>query len=169
MSLSLYTASIPVLDRALSNLHALLSKAAAEAESRGFDPAVLLRSRLFPDMFPLVRQVQITTDIAKGCGARLAGVELPSWPDTETSFDELLARIDRARAFLRALDVAAIDGAADRSITLKLGRGNFSFTGQSYLQQFVLPNVFFHSATAYNLLRHNGIGLGKADFLGSLD
>jgi hypothetical protein len=168
MSLSLHTASIPVLDRALANLHALLAKAAAEAASRGFDPAVLLQSRLFPDMFPLVRQVQIATDIAKGCGARLAGVEPPSWPDTETGFDELLARIDRARAYLQSLDAAAIDAALDRPITLKLARGSFEFTGLSYLQQFVLPNVFFHSATAYNLLRHNGIALGKADFLGPL-
>jgi uncharacterized protein len=166
--MSLYAASIPVLDRALANLHALLAKAAAEAASRGFDPAVLLQSRLFPDMFPLVRQVQIATDIAKGCGARLAEVELPSWPDTETTFEELLARIERARAFLAILDAAAIDAAAERSITLKLARGSFSFTGTHYLQRFVLPNVFFHSATAYNLLRHNGIPLGKMDFLGPL-
>ena len=168
MSLSLYAAAIPVLDRALGNLHSILEKASTEAASRGFDPAVLLQSRLFPDMFPLVRQVQIATDIAKGGGARLAGIDPPSWPDTETSFDELLARIDRCRAFLQTLDQAAIDASVDREITLKLTRSSYVFSGRDYLQKFVLPNVFFHSATAYNLLRHNGIALGKADFLGPL-
>lgn len=167
--LSLYAVAIPVLDRALANLHAVLEKAAAEATSRGYDPAVLLQARLFPDMFPLVRQVQIATDIAKGCGARLAGIEVPSWPDDETAFEALLARIDRTRFFLAGLDRGAIDAAADRSITLKLPRGSFSFNGLDYLQQFVLPNVYFHCTTTYNLLRHNGIPLGKMDFLGALN
>ncbi|ULQ47616.1 DUF1993 domain-containing protein [Flagellatimonas centrodinii] len=166
-TLSLYAAAVPPLSRALQNLKTVLGKAAAHAEAQGWDAAVLLQARLFPDMFPLVRQVQIATDMAKGCGARLTGAEVPSWPDDEIDFAGLQARIDRACELLAGLDPTAFDGAADRAITLKTPRGELAFTGLSYLQGFVLPNVYFHCTTAYNLLRHNGVPLGKRDFLGA--
>lgn len=166
-TLSLHAAAVPPLLRALQNLKAVLGKAATHAEAQGWDAAVLLQARLYPDMFPLVRQVQIATDMAKGCGARLTATEVPSWPDDETDFAGLQARIDRACTLLEDLDPAAFDGAADRAITLKTPRGELAFTGLTYLQGFVLPNVYFHCTTAYNLLRHNGVPLGKRDFLGA--
>jgi len=167
MTLSMHQASIPVLIHTLKNLSAILKKAAEHAKARGIDPSVLINARLFPDMFPLARQVQIAADMAKGGGARLAGVEIPSFPDTETTFAELRERLAKTIAFLKTLKAAQIDGSEERVVQLQMRMGAVSFTGQSYLLHWVLPNVYFHTATAYNILRHNGVELGKWDFLGN--
>ena len=166
MSLSMYQASIPVFIRALNNLSAILVKAAANAETRKIDPNVFIQSRLAPDMFPLPRQIQIATDGAKGCAARLAGVELPSYADTENSFPELQERIAKTIRFLEGFKPGQIDGTEEKNITLKAGTRDLSFKGQAYLLHFVLPNLFFHITAAYAILRHNGVDIGKMDFLG---
>lgn len=167
MALSLYEQSIPPAVRALSNLRAVLGKGAAHCEARRIDPAVLVAARLFPDMFPLSRQVQIACDMAKGCAARLRGQEAERIADTERDLAELQARIDRTLDLLRAVDRATIDGQEARPVRLKTPSGELHFTGQTYVQTFVLPNVYFHCTTAYNILRHNGVELGKRDFLGA--
>lgn len=167
MALSLYQASIPALIRGLDNLAHILDKAAAHAASTKIEPGVLLNARLFPDMYPLVRQVQIASDTAKGAGARLAGIDIPSYADTEATFDELQTRIARTIAFLRGIAATQIDGQEERPITLPTrSRGDLHFTGSSYLLRFVLPNLYFHISTAYAILRHNGVALGKLDYLG---
>jgi len=166
MSLSMYQASIPVLIRMLGNLSAILDKAAAHAEAKKLDPAVLIKDRLAPDMLPFSFQVQTATDVAKGCAARLAGIEAPSFADTESTFPELKERIAKTIAFLQSVSAAQIDGSEERNITLKLRAGEFQFQGQGYLLHFALPNFYFHLTTAYAILRHNGVELGKADFLG---
>jgi hypothetical protein len=163
----MYQASIPVFVRALGNLSAILDKAAAHAEGRKIDPAVLINARLAPDMFPLSRQVQSATDSAKGCGARLAVAEVPRYEDTESTFPELQARIAKTVALLQSLGPELIDGSEDRTITLKLRGREVNFSGQNYLLNFALPNFFFHATTAYAILRHNGLEIGKTDFLGS--
>lgn len=168
MSLSLYQASIPVLLRQLGQLSLLLDKGAAHAALKGLDPAIFVKARLTPDMFPLSRQVQIAADTAKGCAARLAGRPVPSFPDTESSFPELQARIAKTAAFLGEIVPTEIDGGEERVVVLKVGGQEIRFTGQSYLLHFVLPNFFFHVTTVYALLRRDGVELGKADFLGSL-
>jgi len=168
MTLSMYEASVPVLLRGLANLDAILVKAAAHAEARKFDPAVLFNARLYPDMFPLSRQVQICSDTAKGGVARLAGVEVPSYQDTETTFAGLRARVEKTVAFLRTFERGQLDGSEERDVALKLRTGTLDFKGQAYLFDFVLPNFFFHSTTTYAILRHNGVELGKPDFLGPL-
>lgn len=167
MSLSMYQASIPVFIKGLSNIAAILQKAAAYAEAKKIDSTVLLNSRLAPDMFPLTRQIQIATDSVKGCAARLAGIEIPSYQDTESSLDEVQARITKTIAFLQNVSAAQIDGSEQKSVTLKLRGKDVTFTGQDYLLGFVLPNFYFHSTTAYNILRHNGLEIGKTDFLGN--
>ena len=166
MPLSMYQVAIPPLLRALANLSAILDKTLLNAESRHFDAAVLLQARLAPDMFPFIRQVQIVTDTAKGCGARLAGVAVPSYPDTETSFAELQQRIANTMLFLQSLQPAQFDDSEGREIVLKFPHQTMTFRGQDYLQFFVLPNFYFHLTTAYAILRHNGVPLGKADYLG---
>jgi uncharacterized protein len=166
MPLSMYQASVPVLIHNLKTLAAILKKGADHAKACGIDPAVLVNARLFPDMFPLARQVQIATDMAKGGAARLAGVEMPSFPDTESSFPELQERIARTIAFLKSIKPAQLEGSEQREVTLQMRMGAVSFTGQYYLQSWVMPNVYFHVTTAYNILRHNGVELGKWDFLG---
>lgn len=168
MPLSMHQASLPVLARALANLSAILRKAAASAEKRKIDPAVLIGARLAPDMFPLSRQVQVVSDTAKGAAARLAGVEPPSWPDTETTFDELQARIAKTIAYLESIKPAQVDGAESRTITLKMPDGELKLSGEAYLFNFVLPNFFFHETTAYAILRHSGVEIGKRDFLGGI-
>lgn len=165
--ISMYAASVPVLTRALRNLSAVLRKGEAHAAARNVDPSVLLGYRLAPDMFPLTRQVQIACDMAKGCVARLAGAEVPSYADDEKTFAELQARIDKTIAFIESFQPAQIDGSEGRMVTLKMRSGERSFQGQPYLLDFVLPNVFFHSTTTYAILRHCGVELGKADFLGA--
>jgi hypothetical protein len=164
--ISMYTQSIPVLQRALGNLAQILRKAQAHAEAHQIDPQVLLQSRLYPDMFALTRQVQIATDTAKGCAARLAGEEPPSFADTESSFDELQARIARTLDYLGGFRPEQIEGTEQREVTLKLRSGPMHFSGLGYLNGFVLPNVYFHVTTAYAILRHNGVEIGKADYLG---
>ena len=166
MALSTFDASVPVLIRALGNLGAILDKAAASAEARKIDPAVLIAARLAPDMFPLSRQVQIASDTAKRGAAMLAGVEVPSWPDTESSFAELKARVAKTVAFLETLKSDQFNGAEARTIALNVGGGEIKLSGAAYLFNFVLPNLFFHVATAYAILRQNGVDLGKRDFLG---
>jgi len=168
MSLSMYQASVPVYMRILKNLVAILEKGAAHAEAKKIDPSVLLQSRLFPDMFPLARQVQIVSDNAKGSCARLAGVDVPKYEDTETTFAELIERLRKTSAFLETLSPAHFEGSETRTVTLPTRNGNMEFVGQPYLLGFALPNGFFHAVTAYNILRHNGVELGKMDFLGAV-
>jgi hypothetical protein len=166
MSLSMYQASIPVFIRMLGNLSTIIDKAAAHAETKKIDPAVLIKDRLAPDMLPFSFQIQTASDVAKGCAARLGGIEAPSFADTESTFPELKARIAKTIDFLQSVKAAQIDGSEERNVTLKLRVGELQFTGQGYLLGFVLPNFFFHLTTAYNILRHNGVELGKQDFLG---
>ena len=167
MPISMYQASIPVLQRALNNLAHILDKGAQHAESRKIDPSVLVNMRLYPDMFPLSRQVQIATDISKGCAARLAGLEPPKYEDTEQSFADLKARVDKTLAYLNEASAAQIDGSETRAISLSVGKETLTFEGLVYLQYFVIPNVYFHVTTSYAILRHGGVELGKRDFLGS--
>jgi hypothetical protein len=167
MALSMYQASTPVFVRMLGNLSVILGKAAAYAETKKIDPSVFINARLAPDMLPLSFQVQIACDSAKGCAARLAGIEIPSHPDTETTFAELQARISKTIDFLQSVSAAQIDGSEERTITLKL-RQEMQFQGQAYLLGFALPNFYFHITTAYAILRHNGLDIGKADFLGRI-
>ena len=166
MSHSLYAASVGTFRHMLGALDRLLSQAEASAQSRGFDAAVLLTARLAPYMFPLPRQVQIACDMAKSAGARLAGVDVPKHDDTETTFAELHARIAKVLAFLDTLDAAAIDGAADRPVTLTVQGNEMRFTGSDYLNTWALPNFYFHMTTTYALLRMQGVPLGKRDYLG---
>lgn len=166
MPISLYQASIATLVHNLSSLAGLLRKAEADAEARKIEPSVFLNARIAPDMFPLIRQVQIASDTAKGAAARLAGAEIPSFPDTETSFAELAERIAKTIAFVQSVDKAAVEGAAERRITLNFPGRDIHFTGESYLLSFVMPNLYFHMTTAYAILRHNGVAVGKMDFLG---
>ncbi|MEC5160467.1 MULTISPECIES: DUF1993 domain-containing protein [unclassified Janthinobacterium] len=167
MTLSIYSASIPVFKQILASLSAILDKADNHAAEKKIDPSALLSFRLYPDMLPFVRQVQIATDFAKGCGARLAGAAVPAYEDSEQSFAELKARIAKTIAFLDALAQADIDGSEERSITTGSGEKTKHFTGQSYLFHYALPHFFFHATTAYDILRHNGIEVGKKDFIGS--
>jgi hypothetical protein len=167
MSLSMYQASIPVFIRTLGNLAAILTKAAIHADAKKIDPLVFINARLTPDMFPLSRQIQIATDIVKGGAARLSGSEAPSYADTETTFPELQERIAKTIAFLKTFDAAKIDGTEDSDIQLKVGGNELNFKGQAYLLGFVLPNLYFHTTITYAILRHNGVELGKKDFLGS--
>lgn len=169
MSLSMYQASVPVFLRMLENLDGMLDKGAGHAKTNSIDPGVLLQSRLFPDMFPLIRQVQIATDMCKNGTARLAGAEVLKFEDTEQSFDELRTRIARVRDYIGSFTETQFDGAEARPIKLEMRTGPLSFDGQSYLLNFVLPNFYFHISTAYAILRHDGVELGKRDFLGKAD
>ncbi|MBG4747572.1 DUF1993 family protein [Pseudomonas aeruginosa] len=164
--MSIYQASIPTFLRTLGNLSAILKNAAAHAEAKNIDPRIFIDARRAPDMFPLARQVQIASDAAKGAGARLAGLEVPSYADTETTFDELQARIARTVEFLEGIREEQLDGAEERNVTLKVRGQEISFNGRDFLFGFALPNFFFHVTTAYAILRHNGVELGKMDFLG---
>jgi hypothetical protein len=166
MSLTMYQASIPAFVRMLGNLSTILDKAAAHAEAKKIDPSVFMNARLAPDMFPLSRQVQIATDMVKGCAARLAGIEVPRYDDNETTFAELQARIDKTKAFLQSVNASQIDGSEQREITLKFGSRELSFLGQPYLLDFVLPNFHFHLSMTYAILRHNGVEIGKKDYIG---
>ena len=168
MPLSMYDVSIPVLVRGLKNLSTLLDKGLASAEARKIDPAVLIGARLAPDMHPLSRQVQIASDSAKGAASRLAETETPSWPDTETTFPELQARIQKTIDYLESFKPEQIDGAEDRTVKLNLGGGEIPFSGRDFLFSFVLPNFFFHVVTAHDILRHNGVEIGKRDYLGGV-
>lgn len=166
MTISMYQASVPPLIRSLNNLAAILEKSAAHAEAKKIDPAVLINSRLYPDMFPLGRQVQIASDIARRGAARLSGLEAPKLEDNETTFPELIERLQKTTAYLETLTPEQIDGSEDKSITLPMGSDSLVFEGLPYLLYFILPNVYFHVTTAYDILRHCGVELGKGDYLG---
>ena len=166
MTISMYQASVPVLTRALTNLGAILTKAEAYATEHQIDPATLLAARLAPDMHPLTRQVQLATDSAKGATARLAGIDIPSFADTETNFAELHARLAKTAAFIAGIMPDQIDGSEERSVVLKRPTGDLHFTGQTFLLQFAMPNFFFHVTTAYGILRQAGVKLVKLDYLG---
>jgi hypothetical protein len=166
MSLSLYQASVPVFQRMLGNLKAILEKAALHAQTKKIDESVFLGARLYPDMLAMSRQVQIAADFAKGPCARLAGQEVPKFEDSEKSFAELIARIDRTLAFIGAFKPEQIDGQEDRDITISVAGNPMSFKGQTYLLHQALPNFYFHVTTAYAILRHNGVEIGKRDFIG---
>src|SRR5262249_23512569 len=159
--LSIYQTSIPVFTQILTSLSNILTKAAAHAEAKKIDPAVLINARLAPDMFPLSRQIQIACDHAKGASARLAGVEIPSFPDTETTFPELQARIAKTLDYIKSLKPAQFDGAEKREVTLKIQGNEMKWPGQTYLFHGAFPNFFFHASTAYDILRHNGVEVGK--------
>lgn len=168
MSNPMYTASIPVFTQMLGGLKAVLAKAAAHAAAKNIDPNALLQARLYPDMFPLSRQVQVACDFAKGPAARLAGVDVPAMADTETTFAQLEARIDTVLAFMTTLTPAQFEAAATREIVTQAGTPKEKrFTGSSYLFNYGLPHFFFHTVTAYDILRHNGVEVGKKDYIGS--
>jgi hypothetical protein len=167
-SISMYVTSVPPIVRSLSNLRSILEKAAAYVEAKKIDPSVLINARLYPDMFPLSRQVQIATDVAKGAVSRLAGLESPRYEDNESSFTELLARVNKTIALLESFKPEQINGTEDKSINLPMHDKTVTFKGLPYLLDFVLPNVYFHVTTVYAILRHNGLEIGKKDFLGDI-
>jgi hypothetical protein len=162
----MYQASVPAFVRALNNLASILEKGAAHAQARKIDESVLLGSRLFPDMFPLARQVQLVSDTAKSGAGRLAGAEFPAFEDKETTFQELLERIRKTVTYLQTLQPAQIDGSEEKTVTWQTRSSTRSMQGLPYLMNHVLPNVHFHVTTAYAILRHNGVEIGKKDFLG---
>jgi hypothetical protein len=164
----MYDHSIPVFAKMLGNLSAVLDKGAKHCEAKKIDPNAVLSARLFPDMFPLVRQVQVAADQAKGCAARLAGLDVPKYEDTEKTFDELKARIAKTIAFVNGVKPAQLADSASRDVTLPLRGNPVTFKGEWYLKHFVMPNFYFHVTTAYDILRHNGVELSKGDFLGAL-
>lgn len=167
MSISMHSASVPVFVRILNNMLAWLDKAQAHADARKFDSNNYLGLRLAPDMLPFTRQVQIASDAAKGCVARLAGLEVPKWEDNEASLDDLRARIRKTIDFVQSVPAASIDGSEAREIVLPMRVGDpLRFNGEDYLRHFALANFYFHSTTTYALLRHAGVELGKRDFLG---
>jgi hypothetical protein len=169
MQISMYQASVPVFIRAFHNLIAILEKGAAHAADRKIDEKVLTGYRLAPDMYPLTRQIQIATDVAKGSVSRLAGVEIPSYTDDEQTFAELIARLRKTIAYLEGFKPAQVDGTEDKVIKLERKGVVTEHAGLAYLQQQAVPNVYFHVTTAYAILRHCGVGLGKKDFLGKPD
>jgi uncharacterized protein len=167
MAITMHSASAPIFLRMLGNLQVWLDKAQAHAEARKFDPNNYLGLRLAPDMLPFAKQIQIASDTAKGCMARLAGVEVPKWEDNEATLADLRARVQRTVDFVTSFDAAQIDGSEGREITIPTRSGDpLRFTGEAYLKHYALPNFFFHVTTAYALLRHGGVEIGKGDYLG---
>lgn len=167
MTISLYAASIPVFQQMLNALSDVLAKADAHAAAKKIQPEALLQARLFPDMFPFTRQVQIAADFAKGASARLAGVEIPKYDDSETSFAELQALLAKTLAFIGSIEPAQVDGKEGMEIVLRPGTDKEKrLDGQTYLLHYALPQFFFHVTTAYDLLRHNGVEIGKRDYMG---
>lgn len=164
----MYQATIPVLVRGLNNLSAILDKAEAHAAAKNLDPAVFINGRLAPDMYPLPNQVQIATDMAKGCAARLAGLEIPRFEDNEKTFAELRTRIGKTVDFLQGVTPSQVDGSEEKPVTIRLRNRELNMLGRAYVFNFVLPNFYFHLTTAYGILRHLGVELGKTDFTGSL-
>lgn len=168
MTLSMYSASVPVFRQVLGSLAAILEKAESHADLKKIDPQALLQARLFPDMFPLLRQVQVAADFAKGTVARLGGVEVPRYEDVESDFAGLQARIAKTLAFIDSVPREAIEDGAEREITVGAGDKQRQFAnGQLYLAHYALPHFYFHATTAYAILRHNGLEIGKKDFIGS--
>jgi uncharacterized protein len=166
MTISLYDISVAALTRGLTNLSAILDKAAAHAAAKNFDPTALAQARLFPDMLPLTKQVQIACDTAKGCAGRLAGIEIPKHEDNEVNLADLKHRIAKTLDFLQSVKPEQVAGAESRTIELKFPNRTLTLTGLSYVSSFVLPNFYFHESMTYALLRHNGVEIGKVDFLG---
>ncbi|MCP5146292.1 MAG: DUF1993 domain-containing protein [Gammaproteobacteria bacterium] len=166
MAIGVYEQTVPVFTQMLNNLAGMLRKLESHAKARNFDSAVVLQDRLYPDMFTCIRQVQIATDFAKGAVARLAGVEPPSWPDNEGTLAQLLERVQKAVDYVNGFKPEQFAGAEDRQIELKFPQLSLSFKGAEYLVGFALPNFYFHYTTAYNILRHNGLEIGKRDFIG---
>jgi hypothetical protein len=169
MSITLYEATVPVFTHMLTNLKAILDKGATFADAKKIDSAILANSRLAPDMYPLNRQVHIATDIVKACIARLAGIDIPKYEDTEVAIPELHARIDKTIAFIQAANADQINTGSTREITVPIRNNTIKFTARDYLLTFVLPNLYFHITTAYDILRHNGVELSKLDYLGKSD
>jgi len=167
MNISMYQASAPRFVNTLKNLSSILDKAQAHADAKKIDPKTLTAARLFPDMFAMSRQVQSACDTAKGAVARLAGVEVPAHEDTEQTFEELKARIAKTIAFINTIKPAQVDGSEDREVVLKFRSGEVKFKGMQYLLGQALPNFYFHVTTAYNILRHNGVEVGKKDYIGT--
>jgi uncharacterized protein len=168
MSMSMYSAAVPVFRQVLGSLAAILEKAESHADLKKIEPQALLQARLFPDMFPLLRQVQVAADFAKGTVARLGGVEVPRYEDVETDFAGLQARIAKTLAFIEGVPREAIEDGAEREITVGAGDKQRQFAnGQLYLAHYALPHFYFHATTAYAILRHNGLEIGKKDFIGS--
>lgn len=167
MSLTMHACSIPYFVRSLNNLSAILTKGAAHAEKNEIDPSIFVTARLFPDMFPLSRQVQIACDVSKGAAARISGIEAPSFEDTESSFEELQERISKTIDFLNSVPAEKIDGTEDKTVKFQAGSFEIDFTGATYLSLWALPNLYFHVTTTYNILRHNGVELGKLDYVGA--
>jgi hypothetical protein len=162
----IYNQLVPVFSEMLANLDEVLRKAEADAEARHIDPQVYLNGRIAPDMLSLTKQVQIMTDMAKGGAGRLAGQDVPEWPDEDTTFADLHARIARTQEYLNSFKPEQFEGAEDRTIELKIPNGELTFGGNDYFLNFVVPNFYFHYTTAYAILRHNGVQVGKRDFLG---
>ncbi len=169
MSISMYQTSVPVFIRMLNNLAEILKKAEAFAEAKDIQLDVLFNSRLAPDMFPLSRQIQIASDAAKGCVARLAGMEPPSYKDNEKTFADLYARIDKTIAFLNTLTPEQIDGTEQKPVSVKLPKNTLNLQGMQFLLNFSMPHFYFHVTTAFDILRHNGVEIGKRDFLGKFE
>jgi uncharacterized protein len=166
MTISMYQASVPPIVKCLQNLINILKKGAAHAEAKKIDPSVLINSRLYPDMHPLSKQIQIASDITRRGIARLAGVEAPEMVDDETTFSQLIDRLNNTIAYLETITPAQIDGTEQQQISLPIGKHSIEFAGMPYLVSFILPNLYFHATTTYNILRHSGVELGKIDFLG---
>jgi len=166
MTISMYAASAPVLKRNLANLAAILDKAAAHCAAHNITEPAMLQARLFPDMFAFTKQVQVAADFAKAGVGRLAGVEPPKFDDTEQTFADLKARVEKTIAYIETFTAAQIDGSEEKQVSYMMGKFPIDMKGQAYLLGFILPNFYFHYTTAYNLLRHNGVGLGKGDFIG---
>ncbi len=166
MTISMYQASAPAFTRMLMQLKVIVDKAAATAAAKKVDDSVYLTARLYPDMLPMGRQIHIACDFAKGCCARLAGLEVPKYEDNEVTFADFQARIDKTIAYVATISAAQIDGQEDRDINITIAGKPVTFKGQPYLVHFALPNFYFHLTTAYAILRHNGVDIGKGDFLG---
>ena len=166
MKISMYALSHDVFKRALTQLQFVMEKAVANAKARNFETGVLVGARLAPDMLPFARQVQLASDFAKNSMARLAGIDPPKFEDTETTMDELFARVKKTLDFIDSVPAASVDGSEERDIKIALRDRTVEFKGLAFLQHWAIPNFFFHHVTAYNLLRHNGVDIGKKDFLG---
>jgi hypothetical protein len=162
----MHEACVPSIVQMIKSLNAIIDKANAHCEARKIDPAVLVNFRLAPDMFPFSRQIQIVSDQAKGVVARLAGVDVPAYPDSESTFAELKERLNRTLAFVKSVSAEKLNGSEDKDIVLKIGGNEMQFKGRQYLCHFFYPNFYFHAATAYDILRHCGVDIGKRDFLG---
>jgi len=166
VAISIFDQTVSVMSRMLLNLDAIVSRAEEYAADRKINPDVLVQARLYPDMLPFVSQIRIATDMAKGAAARLSGTEMPKWADDEVTFDDIHARIRKALTYLATFKPGEFEGSETRDIELRLPNRTLQFTGQEYVLGFVLPNFYFHVTTAYNILRHNGLAIGKLDFLG---